>query len=117
MRFRHNIELPDRLQTDVSLLCLCSALMEAQLIYSVSPLGSLHQAQHCSDNVVTWLLHPNWLSSYQLEANLHMSSKYDVDITLQQAVLLSLHNVELRHAQSRSKRIRGRLKLFEVKGI
>ena len=82
MRFRHNMELPDRLQTDVSLLCLCSALTEAQLIYSVSPSGLLHQAQHCADNAVTWLLHPNWLASYQLEANLHLASKYDVGITL-----------------------------------
>lgn len=81
MRFRHNMELPDRLQADVSLLCLCFALTEAQLIYSVSPSGSLHQAQHCADNAVTWLLHPNRLPSYQLEANLCLSSKYDVDVT------------------------------------
>lgn len=81
MRFRHNMELPDRLQTDVSLLCLSSALTEAQLIYSVFPSGLLHQAQHYADNAVTWPLHPNWLASHQLEANLHLSSKYDVDIT------------------------------------
>lgn len=69
------MELPDRLQTDVSSLCPCSALTEAQLMYSASLSGLLHQAQRCADNAVTCLLHPNWLASYQREANLHLPSK------------------------------------------